>query len=223
MDVLLGSGILMLTRNRAPDTRGRAFGGVALLYYKEDMYSFKQLKLDIPGEYEVLIAIGTIQGITCKVAVIGCYVPPNYTAERAKACLNYIEEMVIEMKRRVKDPYIVVMGNFNQWSVQEAVQEFRDVNEVHVGPLRGSIDRCFTSMDNMIEANTLSPLQTEGEDDQLQESDHKITFVSARLLRGEKYKWLSYSYRYNNEESTCLLYTSPSPRDRQKSRMPSSA
>ena len=27
----------------------------------------------------------------------------------------------------------------------------------------------------------------------------------------------------NNEHTTCLLYTSPSPRDRQKSRMPSSA
>ena len=27
----------------------------------------------------------------------------------------------------------------------------------------------------------------------------------------------------DNEDGTCLLYTSPSPRDRQKSRMPSSA
>ena len=29
--------------------------------------------------------------------------------------------------------------------------------------------------------------------------------------------------RYPNTPNTCLLYTSPSPRDRQKSRMPSSA
>ena len=29
--------------------------------------------------------------------------------------------------------------------------------------------------------------------------------------------------KYIVDESTCLLYTSPSPRDRQKSRMPSSA
>ena len=29
--------------------------------------------------------------------------------------------------------------------------------------------------------------------------------------------------KYNTTESTCLLYTSPTPRDRQKSRMPSSA
>ena len=31
------------------------------------------------------------------------------------------------------------------------------------------------------------------------------------------------SIRYRNENEICLLYTSPSPRDRQKSRMPSSA
>ena len=31
------------------------------------------------------------------------------------------------------------------------------------------------------------------------------------------------SMQVNGELSTCLLYTSPSPRDRQKSRMPSSA
>ena len=36
----------------------------------------------------------------------------------------------------------------------------------------------------------------------------------------EKKKWKKYGLRMN---SYCLLYTSPSPRDRQRSRMPSSA
>ena len=34
---------------------------------------------------------------------------------------------------------------------------------------------------------------------------------------------LYYEVRPKNEDTDCLLYTSPSPRDRQKSRMPSSA
>ena len=34
---------------------------------------------------------------------------------------------------------------------------------------------------------------------------------------------MSASQQDTQEESSCLLYTSPSPRDRQKSRMPSSA
>ena len=32
-----------------------------------------------------------------------------------------------------------------------------------------------------------------------------------------------YTCVYCGQDATCLLYTSPSPRDRQKSRMPSSA
>ena len=42
------------------------------------------------------------------------------------------------------------------------------------------------------------------------------------FLMGYPYQW--YDYIDNNaKENRCLLYTSPSPRDRQKSRMPSSA
>ena len=45
------------------------------------------------------------------------------------------------------------------------------------------------------------------------------------LKRNNKYK--KWKYGYDKEHDviviSCLLYTSPSPRDRQKSRMPSSA
>ena len=55
------------------------------------------------------------------------------------------------------------------------------------------------------------------------------------ILRAEEKDWLDNSYRQQVYDvhtqthslvmlfTTCLLYTSPSPRDRQKSRMPSSA
>ena len=38
-----------------------------------------------------------------------------------------------------------------------------------------------------------------------------------------KYKIKNGNTTYKRQALTCLLYTSPSPRDRQKSRMPSSA
>ena len=45
-----------------------------------------------------------------------------------------------------------------------------------------------------------------------------------KSLRGDVFnKYLTLPSRYYDEASSCLLYTSPSPRDRQKSRMPSSA
>ena len=43
------------------------------------------------------------------------------------------------------------------------------------------------------------------------------------LYNGEVYVLTAFSRNTPNTPNTCLLYTSPSPRDRQKSRMPSSA
>ena len=50
---------------------------------------------------------------------------------------------------------------------------------------------------------------------------HKVTVFNRTKSKAEK--WVS-EYKGNIAETpACLLYTSPSPRDRQKSRMPSSA
>ena len=202
-DLLLGEGLTLLCRNRKPDSRGRSYGGVGLLF-KEDLRSFKQIQMQSPGDFEVLTAIGSIQGISRKVALLGCYVPPGYTTTRATACLGYIEELVIEMKRRLKDPYLVILGDFNQWPIQDYLQEFRDVKETANGPTRGSrtIDQTFTNMPTILNSGTLAPLQTDDPEDQLRESDHRIFHMTARVERREKYKWLSYSYRYNNPESS---------------------
>ena len=48
-----------------------------------------------------------------------------------------------------------------------------------------------------------------------------VYFESYEVAISEKVIWNGTQQTYNT--NTCLLYTSPSPRDRQKSRMPSSA
>ena len=51
-----------------------------------------------------------------------------------------------------------------------------------------------------------------------------MPFAFDVLEREEKEdKWILSEAALNQEYTLCLLYTSPSPRDRQKSRMPSSA
>ena len=92
--------------------------GVGLLF-KEDVCNFKQVQFNNPGSFEVLTAIGTVQGLSRKIALVACYVPPNYTTSRVTECLQYIEEGVIEMKKHLKDPYLVVTGDFNQWQLEE--------------------------------------------------------------------------------------------------------
>ena len=155
------------------------------------------------------------------------------------------------------------------------------------------IDRIFSSFTGLVEAfGTLDPLENE---DGSKKSDHRVAYIEADLPRAAAFEWVTYSYRFYNDEATklfgkwivaqnwaavvqagtsddkadtyqkmitdvidaffplittrkkstdlpwinhairkriaqrkrlfrlCLLYTSPSPRDRQKSRMPSSA
>ena len=56
--------------------------------------------------------------------------------------------------------------------------------------------------------------------------ERQVVVVSAPGKRTEddiKVTDLMITYAYMSLRSNCLLYTSPSPRDRQKSRMPSSA
>lgn len=115
------------------------------------MCSFKEVKYNNPEGFEILTAIGTLQGHSRKIAVIACYMPPNLTQRRASANLAYIEEMIIETKRRLKDPYIVVTGDFNQWRLEDSLQEFRDMVKTAAGPTRGTncIDRTFTNMESV--------------------------------------------------------------------------
>ena len=51
----------------------------------------------------------------------------------------------------------------------------------------------------------------------------KLNSEWKKILTPEQYRILRQSGTERAHGDTCLLYTSPSPRDRQKSRMPSSA
>ena len=46
--------------------------------------------------------------------MLAAYIPPNYAVPRAKQCLEYIENLVIDIRRTYRDPYLVVAEDFNQ-------------------------------------------------------------------------------------------------------------
>ena len=61
-------------------------------------------------------------------------------------------------------------------------------------------------------------------DVELTEKGEKEAKNAGELIKNEKFNVdLVYTSLLKRAVNTCLLYTSPSPRDRQKSRMPSSA
>ena len=77
--------------------------------------------------------------------MVGCYIPPTYSAAEGAAALDQVTQAVIEVKRRFRSPYVVVAGDFNQWEVDKALVDFTNLVEAPVGPTRGSraIDRIF--------------------------------------------------------------------------------
>ena len=115
-ELLLGNGLGIMARNREALSNGVAYGGVALVW-KEALGSFREVELPNPQGYEVLVAAGTVRGYSRKMIVVACYLPPNMTRVKGAAALDFIEETVIAMKRRFKDPYLVIAGDFNQWDV----------------------------------------------------------------------------------------------------------
>ena len=146
------------------------------------------------GNYEVLPAVGSLRGYSRKLVVIGCYIPPNYNTARAKACLDHITDVVLEARRKYSDPFVVVSGDFNQWDIGCAHQDYADIVKSAVGPTRGGrcIDRVFTNFSDFVQgAGTLPPLET---DCRNKKSDHMIAYVEAHFPRKGAFKTLKYTY-----------------------------
>ena len=65
---------------------------------------------------------------------------------------SYITNTVIEMKRRFLNPQLVMAGDFNQWKVEEALDDFADMPEADVGLTRKDkcLDYIFVNMSRSI-------------------------------------------------------------------------
>ena len=201
-DLSRGSGLGFLARNRRAAANGFAYGGVALVW-RESMGKFREVKIKNPNGFEVLAAAGSMRGHRRKVVVVACYIPPNYNRQKGAEALEFIEEVVLEMKSRFKDPYVTVAGDFNQWRAEDALANFSDVREVEVGATRGSrkIDRIFVNFSRLVtESGTLSPLETEETNGLVRRSDHRVAYVRLRIPKKEAFRWEVYSYRHFNDD-----------------------
>ena len=171
---------------------GRSYGGVAFVYRKARA-SFKNFPLVNPENYEVLATVGKVNGIKGNFFVLSAYAPPNLPAPRARALIEYISDVVGEAKRTLEDCTIVVAGDFNQWSIEELIQEHPDLTEVQHGPTRGdrAIDRSLVNFGRLItESGSLRPLETENGN----ESDHRIAWARATFSKTPD-KLVKYTYR----------------------------
>ena len=97
----------MLARNRSrPAENGVTYGGVAVLW-RESFCTFKKIDCPNPSDFEIMVCAESIPGHSRKMVVVACYLPPNYTRARAAVVMEYVGDLVTEMKRRILDPFII--------------------------------------------------------------------------------------------------------------------
>ena len=157
-NLLLGHGINSLSRCRPPGRGGYSHGGVSILY-RDSIAKAKLLSYPNPEEYEVIAATLTLVGVKRKFVVIGAYIPPGYTTARGKGCILYIRDLILEIKNTMTDPYIGVFGDFNQWQIQEAFDDYPDIVENSGGNTRRDrvIDRNFCNWHDDITSTEVLP------------------------------------------------------------------
>ena len=159
--------------------------------------------MDNPDNFEVLVTAANLPGYSRKMITIACYLPPNYPVARGRAALEYIEDVVMEVKRCYRDPFLIVTGDFNQWEIGGAMVEFPDMRGADVGPNRKDrvLDRIFTNFGrSQKESGTVPPRENEPGHPGAA-SNHRIAFVRADLPRLRSFEWVTHQYRYYNDES----------------------
>ena len=196
---LFGKGLALFTKNRPPGPAGFSHGGIAIVT-RDSTTKFKPYNFPNPEEYEVMAITGRIFKLSRPMFIIACYVPPNYRVPRAKSCLQHINNLVLEIKSTCTDALICVAGDYNQWNISGALEDFPDMVEVLTGPTRNDrrIDRIFTNWrENIDSYSCLPPLEADlpGEDGSIPRSDHRIQLVESSLPRREPIKWEKFSYR----------------------------
>ena len=197
-NLLLGHGLNSFCLNRPPGNAGYSHGGVAIIYRDADIVA-KKFHFPNPEAFEILCSELTFRGLKRKVFVIAAYMPPNYKTGRAKACLRFVRNLVLEIKNRSSEPLISIAGDFNQWRIEDALSDYPDIVENAGGPTRKNrtIDRCFSNFNERIdETSVISPLQTEEtEAGNLRRSDHRVVFTSASIEKLKSPKWNKITFR----------------------------
>ena len=198
----LRAGIAAVTLNRDLNQRTGVSHGRVGIFSRKSVCDFKKFIYPNPDKFEVLPAVTSLRGSARRLVVVAAYIPPNYAVPRARQCLEYIEGLLIQIRQKFRDPFVVIAGDFNPWEVEQALVEFTDIKEVLVGPTRGdrAIDCLFCNFSRGVTSSgTVPPLETEAEE--AAKSNHKIAYVTAKIQTRQAPEWISYTYRQYSDEA----------------------
>ena len=184
-DLLDGSHIDMIRRDR-----GKRGGGVAIAY---DTRRAKLKKYAVQNnKYEIICATGKINNNSRKVAIICVYLPPKQTIQVTKEVENCLADCILKLKSELNDPMIIVGGDLNKKSINDAFKESQDIKMHNPIPTRGTaaLDIVYSNL-AAHEERSLPPLSNDNDVG----SDHNVLLVHAEEMHIHKFEKIKIRHR----------------------------
>ena len=184
-DLREGHGLEIIYKNRSRKKDGTEIrgGGVAMVYDKTkiDLRPFPIKKTTL----EILVATGKIPKVQRKMALICAYIPPNSTAKSYKATFKLISDTIQTLKAKLKEPLILVGGDFNRFDVRPWVESFEDVSVLDTGITcnNASLDKIATNIQEC-KTSIRQPLSCDASS---QTSDHSVILLEADLQENHRF------------------------------------
>ena len=204
IDVFM-NGVLLLRGTDYNTTTANTIGGLASLAANDiveiivyDVFSVANTVAQTGGTYTGDVAFSTNLSVTGTSTLTGAQTLTGTTSAT---------QIDIEGETLLEERAIMLEGTDSDFS-----------NEGSLLLLDASASGTDAGEKLLFEANTLDSLTKEDPDALVLEDNDNNGFIFHNTSTNERV-----STQPQHTPNTCLLYTSPSPRDRQKSRMPSSA
>ena len=158
------TGIKILHKSR-DGRRKKAGGGVAIAFDTGSCTLKARHLKHIGKKFEVLCATGRVAKVERMVVIFAIYLPPSMKTRELETLKEGLAVEIGLVRQMMKDPIIIVNGDFNQRDISAALQDVDDFGVLSSGPTRGPncIDLINTNIAGSFskdEVRTLPPLQS---------------------------------------------------------------
>ena len=185
-------GIHSLDRMRRKTGHNNSGGSVSILF-RPGSISFKEYKIKREG-FELICARGKMNNNQRPFFVLAAYLSTKLKADQYHQFLTRISEAILKIKTEAKDPYIPLMGDFNNKDLDKAIGDYNNLDVILTNPTRGTrcLDLAAVSFRDQVVKNTvIAPLASENGSS----SDHQVVVYEAELINRHCFSWICYSTR----------------------------
>ena len=191
-DLELGENIKLIHRNRK-SRRGRTAGGGVLIAFDQTKVRLKERTIR-RGQSEVVCAVGRKTGLSRQILVMSVYLPPKLSIAKSKEALEFVNEAVGRAKEDLNDPIIIIGGDFNNFCIGEAIDDYPDLRILESPPTRLTerLDLLVTNIESENDSRTTVTKQPPLETSDGRKSDHDALWMESTFPSTDRFKKSTY-------------------------------